>query len=360
MVLSKYIAVCALLVSFSICWSPAAQAQGHCAGGMCRHGMPHHRCLEVGCAPKRAVFNYYPTTWRRWPTDASAATPTPAATTPDASQPTPAEQETQPQVQPEQPLLAPDDETILPGGDDAETTQPAPPPLPAEEEMLPWQDLPPELPGESPSEPGLPGLPSSNTPLVPEDAPPEPSSPMDDAPPTMPDDNPFRDDPIQPESQSPGSTGRNDAGAPTLSAYTSSDGMSWRSPSRGGAPAKLPAAPIAKSLVAEGPRVAPSLASPYPIAPEAGADSDSSNSAPAMAGQLAPDAGPRLLPPADEAADEPETPVLPETAPARRNPLRMAGMDASAGRVVAAAWTVQESKPAASTVNSRRNPLRDN
>jgi hypothetical protein len=298
----------------------------------------------------------------------AAATPTPAAEgvqAPTESQPSSTEPDSGPQIQPDQPRLAPENEdTLVPSESEAEPNAPdAAPALPAEEEMLPFQDAPPQPPSDTSNEPQLPGLPSTDMPLVPEEEPAAPSPPLEDAPPTMPDDNPFLDDPIQPESTPPSPMGVHEAPEPAPSVQTLGENkQGWRSPTQTQAPTFLPAQPIANSLLVEKQPDAESLVSAYaaeplprtesprslpPVPPE-----DNSESA----------AGPELLPPpVDEPHAKAVEHMLPSEAPARRNPLRMA--QANAGReavVPVASWSSSESASVVRSTSRRRNPLRDN
>jgi hypothetical protein len=392
MSLGKWIATCLVLLSLLGGWfSASSQAQGPCVGGMCRHGIPRSRCLEVGCSPRSAFYNYYPTTWRRWPTDTNAAAqPTPAA--PPATEPAPgttppSESGTGPQIQPEegQPQITEEDATA-PGETAPGSTAPEPaPPLPADEEMLPFsdtaappttqpspggppsqpappsdqappgQDAPPMLPSDSITDPGLPGLPPSTTPSIPEDPPGGSLDPMEDAPPTMPDD-PFKDDPVQPPATPTSPTGRRERSEPALSNKPAGE-KSWRAAEAAAEPGVLRMPEVAKSLVPEETRIAPSLLASYPsterveVRPAAALQETS----PAEEG------GPRLLPPVDEPGAEPRSIEPSDGAPARQNPLRTARVAAPTQAVVpTAAWSTAETKPASATGQARRNPLRGN
>ncbi len=367
MVLSKYLIACAMLIGLALCGPLTAEAQRPCVGGMCRHGLPYHQCLAVGCAPKRDSYGYYPTSWRRWPNELAAATPTPAAEagpTPDESQPSTTEQDSGPRLQPEQPRIAPEEGTLIPSESETEPTAPeAAPSLPAEEEMLPFQDAPPQPPSDTSNEPQLPGLPSTDMPLVPDEEPAIPSNPLDDAPPTMPDDNPFLDDPIQPESTTPSPTSMDDASDPAPSAHTLSQSpRAWRSPTGKQPPIMLSPQPIAASPVPEKQPVAESLVSAYVIEqPPASQPLRELPPTPAD-NRTEPDVGPELLPPPSiEPAATSADRVLPDEAPARRNPLRMVRAEADHEAVVpVASWSAAEPASLVRSVNSRRNPLRDN
>ncbi len=379
----KSFATLLVLLSLLACDLPVGKAQGPCVGGMCRHGIARHRCLEVGCAPRSAFYNYYPTTWRRWPTDPTSAAPTPTIAPPADQEPVtpPADQPPGPQIEPDQPgqpQITPEDDTIVPSDRLPATTAPEPaPPLPADEEMLPFQDVPsspsaappaqapppspdapPALPPDTTTDPGLPGLPPTTTPSIPEEAPGGGMDPLDDAPPTMPED-PFQDDPVQPPSAPPSPTGMNDAGGPALSQNTRDlpNTKLWRA-SSASLETGIPSAPtIAPSIAAESPAVAPSLLASYPTADREEALASADKSAPVS---VEPE-GPQLLPPGEKPIEELHRATLPHDAPARRNPLRTASMAVETGPAVvpAAAWTVDDAAKAGTGVKARRNPLRD-
>jgi hypothetical protein len=387
MSLGKSFATCLVLISVLLGWQAVtARAQGPCVGGMCRHGIARHRCLEVGCAPRSAFYNYYPTTWRRWPTDNTAAAPTPAVAPPAEQTPStpPATQDSAPQVEPEQPgqpQITEDDATVPSDTAPGTTAPDTAPPLPGDEEMLPFedspatpgaapspaappsqeappsQDAPPALPPDSITDPGLPGLPPSTTPSIPEEPPGGATDPLQDAPPTMPDD-PFKDDPVQPQGTPAGPTGMNDTEGPALSSNGTPQAKAWRA-TAAAEPGELPVPAVAKSLVPEESRVAPSLLASYPSTDEAVTDRAVATETTQQSVTQA--SGPRLLPPVESRSEELPRAATPQGgAPARRNPLRMASAVAEARPVVpVVALTTEDVKPAGTLGNVRRNPLRN-
>ncbi len=83
-------------------WSSTAEAQP------LRYGSPCYNGPMVGCAPRRTTWNYYETHWRRWPTDPTIGTPTPAAE--PVATPTPTPADTQPaQTPPSGPSIVPEE-----------------------------------------------------------------------------------------------------------------------------------------------------------------------------------------------------------------------------------------------------------
>lgn len=187
----------------------AAALLGMCAIARAEHGHVMRQCSPLcgPCIPERVTYGYFPTVWRRWPTEymqaGSAPTPeevpTPAQEeplptiepeTPEAAGPSTGEP-TAPAEPPESPLVPPlDPDSLKPPTGSGPTPAPfedTPSEVPFEEAPL-FEDSPPALPpegsgkSESTSEPNLP---TQATPAVPDG----------DLPPTMPDDDPFKDDP---------------------------------------------------------------------------------------------------------------------------------------------------------------------
>ncbi len=318
------------------CLPTVAKAQGNSMQGV--PGFAHRqKCLEVGCAPQRGTYNYYPTTWRRWPTEMLVPSPTPAAeqvTTPmqaPSDTQLPDEQPPAGRIEPDQPTITPDEATPLPPETEAAPAESRPPttePKLPPDSGLPFEDRPPELPSDTRREPGpsevLPA-PSEPSPTTPESPAPTQLPPSDDAPPTMPDDDPFKDDPPHPgpEPETPGgkaSDQQTSRSAPATERGASSMALEWRS-------AGTPGIPV------EG------------VAPVT---------------RLAAGQEPVLLPPGDAPAKHDHA-TLPATATARQNPLRLAIVgDRDAAVVPTAAWTAEKSRPVAVGASSRRNPLRDN
>lgn len=297
------------IAAIMLCLSMAtnAVAQGIPGPVRCPKG------LGVGCAPKRDTYGYYETSWRKWPTARAESSP---RRTPEQV-PTPAV-ETPPSSEPQQPKITPDD--VAPGA-----TQPATPAGP--DAGLPFDDhpgAPPKEPVIEPDLPGLPGLPPKTTePPAGSGSPDLPSelqSPtMLDTPPIMPDDDPFKDDPQQP----PTKESRAAPEAPGLKLTPASPiedqmGLRWRAT---GKPAAATEIATRTSFVA-------------PLAPVEVAHATEVE---AIALEL----------PTDDA-------------PARSNPLRGGNRPLRDPQVVrTAAWSAEESAPAASTQAARRNPLRN-
>ena len=297
--------------AFTLCLSMAtsALAQGIPGPVRCPKG------LGVGCAPKRDTYGYYETSWRKWPTARAESAP---RRVPEQV-PTPAV-EAPPNTEPQQPKITPDD--VAPG-----TTQPATPSNP--DAGLPFDDhpgAPPKEPVIEPDLPGLPGLPPKTTepPAASgsPDLPAELQSPtMPDAPPIMPDDDPFKDDAEQP----PAKESRAMPADPGLrltppSGVEDQMGLRWRTSGK-------QAAAVEKETVKR-----TSFAAP-----------------PALA---------ETVPAAEVAAIAVELPD--DEAPARSNPLRTGGRPLRDPQVVrTAAWSADESSAAANTQPARRNPLRN-
>lgn len=161
------------------------------------------------CVPERVSYGYFPTIWRRWPTEHLR----PATSQPSETTPTPATQEAP--GQPADIPLAPEQpETTPPATMPEEPPFGEPPPampdqgpieLPFGQEPPPFDDAPPALPTE-PKDSGLPSFDPTAPPAPPSGGFPEPGTsvvPDQGEPPVMPDDDPFRDDPNQ---EPPGTT----------------------------------------------------------------------------------------------------------------------------------------------------------
>ena len=318
---TKRFVCAALMLVYSWLPTPAA-AQGHTVQGV--PGFAHRqKCLEVGCAPRRITYGYYPTTWRRWPTEMLAPTPTPAATPAAEQLPSPAAGE-QPsgKIEPEQPTIAPDDATLVPTEQQPEPEKPVPTTQP--DTMLPYADKPPELPAETPG--GLPAAPSSPAPTKQDFPAPAPSPPAEDAPPTMPDDNPFKDDPPAPsvKLESP------DSKAPDSKTTYKQTSLIVPATERGA---------NARWRVSGKPEVAAAGAARVTRIP---------------AGQE-----PALVRPSERVADG--AALVPAATPARHNPLRLTATGTRQASITpTAAWTAAEREPAGAMVPVGRNPLRDN
>ncbi len=262
-----------------------------CAGGTC-----------VPCAPKRITYGYYPTLWRRWPTERTAK---PAKS--QESLPTPAK-ESKP--------ITPSDETKPVEETPATPAEPATEPPPAEMAPL-FDDNPPAPPKDATPSPEI--APPSELKELPFDEPPAPPAqsgpPAKTSDPPGPgtlDEDPFKDE--LPGGESPADEAPKKESSHGLPRSREPAAITWRSTNKVEAPA---------------------------------ADSASIRVAPA-------EEEPRLLE-APEASEESGPSLLPRS----RNPLRSPARASGEGRVVATAhWSNNE--PAASPEAGRRNPLRSN
>ena len=395
-------AVGAAFVLIGACWNSICTAQVPCMAPGCYGSCVHQKGLEVGCAPRRITYGYYPTLWRRWPTGSVAHLPTTAAEpTPSITQPTqptdelpaPGGEYAGPTLTPDlpgQPTLTPDQPTIQP---DEPAPGPAAPgfdtPTPSADEpdtLLPFADEPPAPPTDAPNSsrgtpssgpapPSLPtpspDLPSPSTndpaPELPGLEPQIQAPPRDDAPPTMPDDDPFKDDPVQPDStqdtppsEAPRQTTTSSTSEPNVP--TAPGKLRWRN-------AGVPTA--RKTTAVEVPPATAATSSREPTHRPAVATRPQRDDALAATGttvepgQLTaavlesqqPEIGhsvphptaekPRRLPPANLAKGV--------------NPLRRSTPAREAGPVVAtAAWSLNQPVPTTAARPSRHNPLRDN
>lgn len=218
----------AIVLSLCAC---VAEAQRAYTGPRC--GSP----LGVPCAPQRITYGYFPTMWRRWPTERMEAVEQPEGVPTPAPEPAPQGPEVPVPGEPGGPEKTPPAEPLPPPfGDEPPLGPPGeePPPGPPSEEppLGPPEEAPLGPPEEAPLEPPSAKMPTPSedmlappktdtpSPLL-DDAPPEmpresaggppagatpaegPSEPSrtdlsppdSDAPPTMPDDDPFKDDP---------------------------------------------------------------------------------------------------------------------------------------------------------------------
>jgi hypothetical protein len=323
-----------------------------CATALGAHGRV---CGPYGvpCVPQRVTYGYFPTNWRRWPIEAMPviqqqpeALPTPAPepaapkTTPEAEQPpfgekplepsppldaaplTPPGQE--PMTPPGQPGIAPPPDPFAPPGQEGQEPPPAMPDAKAvfppleDEPLVPpgttapkLDDAPPSLPGETaPTAPsgaapaeGMPELPPGQPTPIPGDG---------DAPPKMPDDDPFKDDPEGPPTP-PAATPKPEAGTRLQQPALSTQAARWR--------------------------IAGAAAQPVQATPASVAVNEPE---------------PARLPTADGPAQLPRS--------SRANPLRSASRQAPKAQVVpAAASTAPSSSITAGEEPAwRRNPLRSN
>lgn len=219
-----------------------------------------------GCGPRRPTYGYYETSWRKWPTEKPTMAPKPAAE--QVPTPAPAEPKRQPPAQEPEPTppTREREEPSMP----LPSTEP-PPSL--------FENLPSEPTAPAPSVPELPGMPSAPqepTPLEGLPSLPPPSSPgdKDDAPPRMPDDDPFKDEPPElpkssldkePRREMLGSSPADDSKAEALAARWRLTPRTQRQPvlqepqridsPTGSEPTLLPATPEAKSDNDAAPRI---------------------------------------------------------------------------------------------------------
>ncbi len=185
------------------CCGVVEGGNGHCVASPCNS--PY--CGP--CIPERVSYGYFPTTWRRWPTEPAE----PAAGQQPEELPTPSEPATpaipETPLEPTPPDAAgpeqPDELPVEPPFGEGPAKPPAdesPIQLPFGEEPPPFDDAPPALPTE-PKDSLLPAFDPTVAPeAMPSEELPEPGKqespvPDSDLPPTMPDDDPFKDDPQQ-------------------------------------------------------------------------------------------------------------------------------------------------------------------
>ncbi|MGD9724204.1 MAG: hypothetical protein AB7O59_23780 [Pirellulales bacterium] len=324
-----------------------AMAQGPGAGLPCSCTVGCPTGPHVGCAPRRITYGYYPTQWRRWPDAHLMGAPTPAeqAPTPAGELPPPGGEDAGPRVEPEQTpgalegTLPPSTEPGIPGGEpriEPETESPGTQPRVEPEPGLPFGDEPPAPPSDTPpgNLPGTPGLPGTTPsgpvpglPGLPGLEPQIQAPPADDAPPVMPDEDPFKDDPIE---QSPSGPAATDPAAPT-----SSD-------NRDDPPAPLAEAPEDSPAGWRGtPRLKVVDQSAAVIVPEP---------------KLLPTEPAREEPSRELSAAKPE-PVATESV--ALNPLRGSRPARQPTRVVTAAtWSTDQPAAVTPHLQTRRNPLR--
>jgi hypothetical protein len=186
---SKKLAIAAL-AAWGLCGAAGA-GQGPCAAPCCGD----HCAAGIPCVPGRVTFGYFPTTWRRWPTEleelpaqeAPEPLPAPGETKPGApAEPGAPKAPTEPEKGPleppfgAQPQAPPGEEPPL--APPFETPGQVPPALPESKEPAPFD---PTVPPQTAPSADMPA-PATEEPLPPPDK---------DLPPTMPEDDPFKDDP---------------------------------------------------------------------------------------------------------------------------------------------------------------------
>jgi hypothetical protein len=186
------------------CCGVAEGENSHCAASPCNSPI----CGP--CFPERMGYGYFPTTWRRWPTERVE----PAAGQQPEALPTPAGPVTPPPpeipetpIEPTRPaapgLEQPQELPMEPPPGEAPAKPPAdenPIELPFGAEPPPLNDAPPALPTEPKDSLQSPFDPTKAPEAMPSEELPEPQkspAPESDSPPKMPDDDPFKDDPQQ-------------------------------------------------------------------------------------------------------------------------------------------------------------------
>ena len=205
MFLNKKTLACTALILVSSCLLAVGGGRGYPNAG-CPNGPDGH------CIPQRITYGYYPTTWRRWPTDTRAATrPEPEVLPTPAKEPPPkSESETPSKTPSETPIQIPSEAPIqIPSEPSSQIPSETPrevPSLPTEKEPAttePGAELPLPLPSDD-GPPAPPRAPKINAKELapPEDspAPPAQSEALPDAPKTLipkPDDDPFQDEPAK-------------------------------------------------------------------------------------------------------------------------------------------------------------------
>lgn len=170
-------------------WLAAAIVLGCCGVAAAEHGpyvVPHcYSPLGVPCVPQRVTYNYFPTIWRRWPTEQAAS----AVPRQPEALPTPAEESVMEPSGPNGPAAQPSESPLAPPFEEGPIEAPFGPP---------FDDAPPGLPDEGgkTTEPAINARPPANA--IPSELLPPPGGPPTpdtDLPPTMPDDDPFKDEP---------------------------------------------------------------------------------------------------------------------------------------------------------------------
>lgn len=300
MVTKKSIAYLLIVLS---CWcKPAMCGQRFYPASGCAAGP------DGSCAPRRITYGYYPTMWRRWP----EALPGVGPREPERV-PTPAKAggEELPSVEPETPSTPPAQDSSMPDLPGSEPAMPAPETEPS---MPSFEDSPPTPPTdiEKPSEPLGEPSPADVTPEAPAPVQPLPDA---DAPPSMPDDDPFKDEP--PVEKPAAEPTRGASRTPVQQATA----IHWRG--------KI----------------------------ESRMDAVETQPVPKESGE------PNRLKPAEGALEISEGPALMDNAGLKRNPLRatQTATKPRTERVVPAAhWTSQRDSSTAATAAPRRNPLRAN
>lgn len=210
----RSLALAVLALGFLMPSQGLAQGKVHyhgsvrCNSGHC--GSP----LAGPCAPQRMTYGYVPTSWRRWPTDQISAEPLPEQVPTPAKEPSsrtkPDElplpndstEETTPRTpsQDQAPTMPPfgsqsptppfgDAPQAPPFGDEPQAPPPAADPL-----AVPPSDEPPAPPADATgSPPAASALPSSGSPTGESGS--SPPAFENEGPPTLPTDDPFKDDP---------------------------------------------------------------------------------------------------------------------------------------------------------------------
>ena len=183
MLLNKKNVAYVAVIFLCSCWQ--AQSAPTYPPAECSNG------AEGGCTPRRITYGYYPTNWRRWPSEG----PTPAQPQPE-SLPMPAKKEPLPKVEPDLPISPSEEVPLFPTDN-----EPATPEKSLESSLVPpFDDSAPEPPKDNSGEMGVPdGAP--RRPSTSQDLPPGPDKvelpapSTEDLPPSMPEEDPFKDEP---------------------------------------------------------------------------------------------------------------------------------------------------------------------
>ena len=184
MLLNKTNVACVAGILLCSCWQAKSAPTNYPPTG-CPTG------TDGGCAPRRITYGYYPTTWRRWPNEG----PTPVKAQPD-SLPTPAKKDPLPKVEADVPVAPSEEMPMFPTDN-----EPAAPEQSLESSLVPpFDDSAPEPPKEDSGEREFPGgeprRPGTRDELPPGPGKVElPAPSTEDLPPTMPEEDPFKDEP---------------------------------------------------------------------------------------------------------------------------------------------------------------------
>jgi hypothetical protein len=344
------------------CWTAqAAQLYPNaCRDACCPRG--------VECIPKRATYGFTPTKWRQWP-----AAEKPAAASPEPeNQPTPAKE--LPKVESDVPQPPSEDSPFGPPKTEAEPAMPQTPGALPPDGL--FEDTPPKPPNEfdgpaerprdqSESTDNLPGPPPGTSLPSPEDA---------DKPPSMEDEDPFKDDPIPRQEAPPANPPSRGAAkpSPTKNSSQASDRSSGNKAQvnlAGTAPTMRAAVQDEPGLLRvnherhAGGGILPNYATctPNPLRAEAARPQDNKTVPTAAwpADRVAASNEGNLLRVDHERQNASD--LLPIYTPGMRNPLRSEAANPREDQIVpAAAWSADPVVSNDPAVAPRRNPLRPN